>query len=91
MSATHPLDPFSAKELTRAVAILRDTGHLVPACAYLQGEYGYKDLYMGVPVKLGRTGLREIIELELTADEKTMLDASAEAVRAGINDVTPFL
>jgi malate dehydrogenase len=72
-------------------AILRDTGHLLPACAYLQGEYGYKDLFMGVPVKLGREGLKEIVELELSADEKKMLDASAEAVRKGIADVGQFL
>ena len=72
-------------------AILRDTGHLVPACAYLQGEYGYNDLYMGVPVKLGRGGITEVIELELDEDEKKMLDVSAEAVRAGIADVQQFV
>jgi len=72
-------------------AILRDTGHLLPACAFLQGEYGYNDLYMGVPCKLGREGLKEIVELKLSADEKKMLDVSAEAVRAGIADVGQFL
>ncbi|MHC4847098.1 MAG: malate dehydrogenase, partial [Planctomycetota bacterium] len=72
-------------------AILRDTGHLVPACAFLQGEYGYKDLFMGVPVKLGREGLKEIIELDLSPDEKKMLDVSADAVRKGIEDVAQFL
>ena len=72
-------------------AILRDTGHLVPACAFLQGEYGYNDLFMGVPVKLGREGLKEIIELDLSPDEKKMLDVSADAVRKGIEDVAQFL
>ncbi|MHC4450422.1 MAG: malate dehydrogenase [Planctomycetota bacterium] len=72
-------------------AILRDTGHLVPACAFLQGEYGYSDLFMGVPVKLGREGLKEIIELDLSPDEKKMLDVSADAVRKGIEDVAQFL
>jgi len=72
-------------------AILRDTGHLVPACAFLQGEYGYNDLFMGVPVKLGREGLKQIIELDLSPDEKKMLDVSADAVRKGIEDVAQFL
>ena len=72
-------------------AILNNTGHLVPACAFLQGEYGYDDLYMGVPVKLGTGGITQIVELELTDDEKKMLDVSAEAVRKGIADVGQFI
>lgn len=72
-------------------AILRDTGHVVPACAFLQGEYGYSDLYMGVPVKLGREGLKEIVQLELSDAEKAALEVSADAVRGGIADVAQFL
>jgi len=72
-------------------AILRDSGHLVPACAFLQGEYGYNDLFMGVPVKLGTGGITKIIELKLNDDEKAMLDVSAEAVRKGIADVQQFI
>ena len=72
-------------------AILRDTGHLVPACAYLQGEYGYDGIHLGVPVRLGREGVKEIVELKLTADEKKALDVSAQAVRKGIEDVSQFL
>ncbi|MEM8884263.1 MAG: malate dehydrogenase [Planctomycetota bacterium] len=72
-------------------AILRDTGHIVPACAFLQGEYGYEDLYIGVPCMLGKEGLKQIVELELNEDEKRMLDVSAEAVSKGIEDVKQFL
>jgi len=72
-------------------AILRDTGHIVPACAFLKGEYGYEDLYMGVPCKLGREGVTEIVQLELNDEEKRALDVSAEAVRKGIADVGQFL
>ena len=53
----------------------------VPAAAYLDGEYGYKDLYMGVPVVIGAGGVEKIVEIELTADEKAMLEKSAAAVR----------
>jgi malate dehydrogenase len=72
-------------------AILRDTGHLVPTCAYLEGEYGYDGIHLGVPAKLGREGVKQIVELDLTANEKAALDVSAQAVRKGIEDVAQFL
>jgi malate dehydrogenase len=54
----------------------------VLACtAYLEGEYGIEDLYMGVPVKLGAGGIEQILELDLSDDERKMLQASADAVR----------
>jgi malate dehydrogenase len=62
-------------------AICLDEKRVLPCTAYLEGEYGIKDLYMGVPVKLGSGGVEEIVRLKLTADEKTMLRASAAAVR----------
>ena len=62
-------------------AILRDKKKILPCAAYLEGEYGLSGLFVGVPVKLGRSGLEEVIELELTAGEKAALDASAAAVR----------
>lgn len=65
-------------------AVIKDTKRILPVCAYLNGEYGKKDIYLGVPVKLGRHGVEEIIELKLTAQEKKALDISAEAVRSGI-------
>ncbi|HUP48434.1 MAG TPA: malate dehydrogenase [Thermoanaerobaculia bacterium] len=62
-------------------AILKDKRKILPCAAYLQGEYGYDGLYVGVPVKLGRNGLEQIIEIELTAEEKKALDHSAGAVK----------
>jgi malate dehydrogenase len=62
-------------------AIMLDEKRVLACTAYLEGEYGIDGLYMGVPVKLGAGGIEEIVELGLTADEKTALDASAEAVR----------
>lgn len=75
---------------TSAVAMaesyLLDQKRLLPCAALLQGEYGYKDLYMGVPVVIGAGGVERIIELQLTDDEKAMLAKSAKSVQ-GIIDV----
>src|SRR5262245_36347800 len=65
-------------------AILGDTGRLLPASAYLEGEYGFRDIYLGVPVALGRRGVRSVVELPLEAAEKAALAKSAESVRTGI-------
>lgn len=62
-------------------AILKDQRRVLPSIAYLEGEYGYDGIYLGVPTILGANGIEKVIELELTADEKTALDKSAEAVR----------
>jgi malate dehydrogenase len=62
-------------------AIMLDEKRVLPCTAYLEGEYGIQDLYMGVPVKLGAAGIEEIIELELGEDEQAQLRQSAEAVR----------
>ena len=61
-------------------AILMDRGKILPCAAYLQGEYGIKDLYVGVPVKLGAKGIEQILELKLTQDEQAMLRKSADSV-----------
>lgn len=63
-------------------AILKDKHLIVPAAAYLNGEYGLKDIYFGVPVQLGRSGVEKIIEFELSAEEQAMLEKSAESVRS---------
>ncbi|MCF8068793.1 MAG: malate dehydrogenase [Desulfobacterales bacterium] len=63
-----------------AESILKDKKKILPCAAYLQGEYGYDDLFIGVPVKLGKDGIEQIVEIELTDDEKTALDKSAAAV-----------
>ena len=62
-------------------AILLDEHRILPCAAYLEGEYGYKGLFLGVPVQLGEGGLEKVIEIKLTAEEKTALDRSAAAVR----------
>lgn len=63
-------------------AIVDDQKRIFPVCAMLQGEYGLKDIYLGVPVKLGREGVEEIIEISLNADEKKLLQTSATAVKS---------
>jgi malate dehydrogenase len=62
-------------------AILKDQRRVIPTIAYLEGEYGYEGIYLGVPTILGANGIEKIIELELTEDEKKALDKSADAVR----------
>ncbi|ADK84734.1 malate dehydrogenase, NAD-dependent [Desulfarculus baarsii DSM 2075] len=64
-----------------AEAILKDKKKILPCAAYLQGQYGYNDLYIGVPVKLGKGGVLDVVEIKLTADEKAALDNSAGAVQ----------
>jgi malate dehydrogenase len=63
-----------------AEAIVRDQKRILPCSAWLNGEYGMKGLFLGVPCKLGRGGIEKIIEVELTADEKAALKKSADAV-----------
>jgi malate dehydrogenase len=62
-------------------SIMLDEKRVLPCTVYLAGEYGIDGLYMGVPVKLGATGVEEILELELSEDEQAMLNESADAVR----------
>lgn len=62
-------------------AIVRDQKRIFPVCALLNGEYGLKDIYLGVPVKLGKNGIEEIIELQLNDSEKQLLNESAAAVK----------
>jgi malate dehydrogenase len=62
-------------------AILKDKRKILPCAAYLQGEYGLRNLYVGVPVKLGSRGIEQIIEIKLTNEERAALDKSAAAVK----------
>jgi malate dehydrogenase len=62
-------------------AIVKDQKRIFPVCAWLNGQYGLKDMYLGVPVKLGINGIEEIIELDLNEEEKGLLYESANAVR----------
>ena len=62
-------------------AILMDKKRVIPSAAYLTGEYGYNNLYIGVPCVLGTAGVERVIEMKLSKEEKAMLDHSAQAVR----------
>jgi malate dehydrogenase len=63
-----------------AESILKDKKKILPCAAYLEGEYGLNDLFIGVPVKLGKNGIEEIVQISLTDDEKEALQKSADAV-----------
>lgn len=63
-------------------AIVKDENRILGACAYLNGEYGIKDVCLGVPCCVGKQGIKEIIEFALSAEEKEILQKSAETVRA---------
>lgn len=62
-------------------AILKDQRRVIPTIAYLEGEYGYEGIYLGVPTIVGGNGLEQIIELELTEEERSQLDRSVESVK----------
>jgi malate dehydrogenase len=62
-------------------AILKDKKKILPCAVYLQGEYGYENLFIGVPRVLGRGGMEKVVQQSLTVEEKAMLDKSAQAVR----------
>ena len=72
----------AASLVEMAEAILKDQKRVLPSIAYLEGEYGMDGIYLGVPTVLGAAGIEKIIELELTEDEKALLNKSAEAVKA---------
>ncbi len=72
----------SAAAVQMVEAIAHDKKRILPCSAWLTGEFGLKDVFCGVPVKIGRAGLEQIIEIKLSADERAALAASAEAVRS---------
>jgi malate dehydrogenase len=71
----------SAGAVQMAEAIVGDQRRILPCAAWLEGEYGMRGLYLGVPCKLGRRGLEKVIEVQLTAEERASLSKSADAVR----------
>ena len=77
----------AASAILMAESFLKDKKRILPCAAYLTGQYGVKELYVGVPVVLGAGGVEKIVEMQLTAEEKAMFDASVAAVR-GLMDVT---
>ena len=85
-----PVRPAKAPEASSAEmveAILTNEKRIVPAAAYLRGEYGHEGIFLGVPILLGKNGVEKIIELDLTGEERAMLDKSAAAVHQGIENL----
>ena len=74
----------SAATMQMVAAILKDRQMILPCSVYLQGEYGLDDICFGVPVKLGRNGVEQILEIELTAEEQEGLSKSAELIRSSM-------
>lgn len=72
----------SAAVLDMVAAILHDKKKILPCAVFLKGEYGYDDLFIGVPAKLGRGGVEEVVQLSLTTEEKGALARSAESVKS---------
>ncbi len=77
----------AAAAVQMAEAIVRDKRRILPCAAYLEGEYGMEGLYLGVPCKLGAGGLQQIIEVELSDDERAALERSADAVRSTLTTI----
>ena len=72
----------ASSAMAMARAYLRDEKRLLPCAAHLDGEYGHRDLFMGVPVVIGGGGIERVVEIPLTSAEKAMLEKSAESVKS---------
>ncbi len=68
-------------------AILKDSGRVLPCAAWLTGEYDLSDLFIGIPARLGRNGIEEVIEVNLAGDERRLMDTSAEHVRTNLDSL----
>ncbi|KKG13550.1 malate dehydrogenase [Methanosarcina sp. 2.H.T.1A.6] len=77
----------SAAIVRMAEAVLKDSKRILPASAYLEGQYGQEGIYFGVPVKLGANGIEEILELELDESQSEILRKSSETIRRGISQL----
>jgi malate dehydrogenase len=75
----------SAAAVEMVEAIIKDKKKILPCAAYLEGEYGINGLFVGVPVKLGANGIEEIIQINLTTEERAALQKSAAAVQELVN------
>lgn len=74
-----------------AESILRDQKRILPGCVRLTGQYGLKDVFVGVPVKLGKEGVEEIVELKLSDEELSLLTKSADSVKKGMVELDQLL
>ncbi len=79
----------SSSAVAMVRSILEDSGDVHPTCAWTTGQYGISDVYLGVPAKLGRKGVTEIVELDLNRDELERLKEAAEAIRSKCEELKP--
>jgi malate dehydrogenase len=77
----------SAAAVQMVEAIVKDKKRVLPCAVYLQGEFGLKDTVVGVPIKLGKSGVEQIMELKLTAEESAALKKSADDVKSNMEKV----
>ncbi len=78
----------SSSAVEMVESIVKDKKRILPCSTWLEGEYGLKDVYVGVPIKIGKTGMEQIIQIKLTADEQAALNKSAADVKANIAKLT---
>ncbi len=81
----------AASAIQMAESYLKDSKRVLPCAAYLNGEYGVKDMYVGVPVIIGANGVERVVEMKLNADEKAMFDKSVQAVKDLMEITKPML
>jgi malate dehydrogenase len=77
----------SAAAARMAKAVIEDSGEVMPVCAWVEGQYGIEGVYLGVEAKIGRSGIKEVVETALTESEVAALKVAAEAVRTKQADV----
>jgi malate dehydrogenase len=81
----------AASAITMAESYLKDQKRILPCAAFLSGQYGVKDLYVGVPVMIGAKGVEKVVEMHLNTEEKAMFDHSVKAVRELMDAAKPIL
>ncbi len=81
----------SASVIEMAESVLYDQKRILPACSWLEGEYGLRDVCLGVPIRLGGAGVEEVIEIELEPDERESLHKAADAVKGMMREADKFL
>lgn len=81
----------SSAAATMVKSIISDANDVMPACSWLEGEYGISDVYLGVPTKLGKNGVTEVVELKLNSDELTDLKNASDAVKAKVKELNSII
>lgn len=81
----------SSAAATMVKSIISDANDIMPACSWLEGEYGISDVYLGVPTKLGKDGVTEVVELELNNDELTGLRSASDAVKDKVKELNSII